>query len=151
MLIARYVLLALLLLPVAEIAAFYGVARAIGFWWALALLLATSLLGLAVLRGEGVLRVVRLTRAGPGQAAVVELEPAALLRLLGGALLLLPGFLTDAIGLALLLAPGLWLRLLRAHRRDERPADPGVIDLEPGEWRRAPERPLPGRRDPGGD
>ncbi|MGH6679203.1 MAG: FxsA family protein [Bradyrhizobium sp.] len=54
-------------------------------------------------------------------------------------LLLIPGFITDAIGVLLLLAP-----LGAALRRGPPPqhAD-GVLDLEPEQWHRVSEQSLP--------
>ena len=57
---------------------------------------------------------------------------------IGALLLALPGFITDAIGIALLLPPvQRWLAanmVVRTERSD------GVIELEDGEWRRMPDR-----------
>ena len=72
--------------------------------------------------------------------------PAASL-LLAGILLLIPGFITDALGLLLLLAP-----LRRALARcfgvgpAPRRAD-GVVDLTPEQWHQVPDPALPDRRD----
>jgi UPF0716 protein FxsA len=147
--LGRYVLFALLLLPAAEIAAFVAVASAIGFLKALALFLGTSLLGLLILRGEGIARVVRASRAGPQQASLLELQAANLVVLVGGALLVIPGFITDAIGLVLLVAPQAVsravLRRLFGRRPDATP--PGVVDLDRDHWRQVPDRPIEDRRD----
>ena len=48
--VAKWVLLAVLALPFAELAAFVAVAATIGFAWALLLLVATSFAGGAVLQ-----------------------------------------------------------------------------------------------------
>ncbi len=69
--------------------------------------------------------------------------------LLAGILLLIPGFITDAIGLALLIAPLRRALLGLAGLRPSaarRPAD-GVVDLEPEQWHRVPDPALSGRRD----
>lgn len=104
--------LGLLLLVVAEIAAFVAVVHAIGAGWALLIIVATSLLGLAMLRREG-------ARGWRGfQAAAESGRPPgpqvsnSLVGLLGALLLAMPGFITAAVGLALLVPP---VRALARH------------------------------------
>jgi len=93
-----YVFLALLVVPVAEIALIVAVGSVIGGWQTLALLLAESALGAYLVKHEGrrswqALKVALNTGQMPGR----ELADAALI-LIGGALLLTPGFLTDLVG-----------------------------------------------------
>jgi UPF0716 protein FxsA len=94
------------LLAIAEIVLFLTVAHAIGGGWAVLLLLAFTVTGLALLRREGIRGWRRF------QAAAVEGRPPGSdvsnsLVGLGGALLLaLPGFITSVAGLLLLLPPG---------------------------------------------
>lgn len=93
-----YVFLALLVVPVAEIALIVAVGSVIGGWQTLALLLAESALGAYLVKHEGrrswdALRLALNTGRMPGR----ELADAALV-LIGGALLLTPGFLTDLVG-----------------------------------------------------
>ncbi|MPZ58853.1 MAG: hypothetical protein GEU91_20650 [Rhizobiales bacterium] len=149
MLLGRYVLLALLLLPAAEIAAFIAMASAIGFLQALALFLATSLIGLLILRGNGVTWIVTIPRPARHGTSAVEAQAAGMVVMVGGALLVLPGFLSDLFGLLLLLAPrtvsrALLRRLFGAEHGDGAP--PGVVDLDRDEWRQEPERPIEDRR-----
>ena len=92
------VFLALLVVPVAEIALIVAVGKVIGGWQTLALLLAESALGAYLVKREGRrawqgLRVALNSGQMPGR----ELADAALV-LIGGALLLTPGFLTDIAG-----------------------------------------------------
>lgn len=51
--VAKWLLLAIVALPVAELAVFIAVAASIGFGWALLLVLATSLTGGLLLRHAG--------------------------------------------------------------------------------------------------
>jgi UPF0716 protein FxsA len=93
-----YVLLALLVVPVAEIAVIVAVGSVIGGWQTLALLLAESALGAYLVKREGrrswqALKFALSTGQMPGR----ELSDAALV-LIGGTLLLTPGFLTDIVG-----------------------------------------------------
>ncbi|MFC7484269.1 FxsA family protein [Luedemannella flava] len=94
-----------MVLPIAEIAVIIGVGKAIGVPWTIALLLASSVAGAWLLRREGV-RAWRAFRdeaaAGrpPGNAAT-----DGLLVLVGGLLMVLPGFITDVIGLLMVAPP----------------------------------------------
>ncbi|NHC14333.1 FxsA family protein [Motilibacter deserti] len=99
------VLLVLVGLPVAEVYTLVQVAQETGAAPALLLLLATSLLGLWLLRREGVRAwsALRGSMAG-GQLPGRELADAALV-LLGAGLLSVPGFLSDVVGLLLLFPP----------------------------------------------
>ena len=92
------VFLALLVVPVVEIAIIIWVGRVIGGWQTLALLLVESALGAYLVKREGrrtwhALQVALNTGQMPGR----ELADAALV-LIGGTLLLTPGFLTDLAG-----------------------------------------------------
>jgi len=96
----------LVLLSIAEIVIFIAVAHAIGGGWAILLLLAFSLAGLALLRREGI-RGWRRFRAAADEGRPPGADVANSLAGLGGALLLaLPGFLTALAGLVLLVPPG---------------------------------------------
>jgi UPF0716 protein FxsA len=99
------ILLGVVLLLVAEVAVVAVVSSWIGFGWTLLLLLGTTLLGGWLVRREG-------SRAWRSfSAAVAEGRPpgrAALdgmLILIGGLLVLLPGFISDVLGLLCLLPP----------------------------------------------
>jgi UPF0716 protein FxsA len=98
-------LLLLLALPVVELVVLIQVAGTIGFLDTVGLLIVVSLVGawLAKRVGAGVVR--RIQRAvAAGQAPDREVVDGALV-LLAGVLLILPGFVSDAIGIALLLPP----------------------------------------------
>ena len=98
--------LALAALAVAEIAAFVAVAHLIGGGWAVLLLAASCLAGLALLRREGV-RGWRAFKAAAEQGRPPGPQVSDSLVGLGGALLLaVPGFITAVAGLLLLLPPG---------------------------------------------
>jgi len=93
-----YVFVALLVVPVAEIAVIVAVGKVIGGWPTIALLLVESALGAYLVKREGLrswhgLREALNTGRMPGR----ELADAALV-LIGGTLLLTPGFLTDIVG-----------------------------------------------------
>ena len=92
----KWAIFGLLMLPMAEIAVFVAVALQIGFLAALALTILTSLAGMAVIRHAGRSEIARMRSAfGDGTITRVELDGAGFLTVLGGFLLLLPGFMTD--------------------------------------------------------
>ncbi len=152
----KRIIIAILLLPAAEIAAFVLVATLIGVTGALLLMLATTLAGILVLRQAGRGGIARFRVAvADAEITAAEVNGADFLTVLAGLLLVLPGFLTDLAGIALLIAPmrrwlgrvfriwlGVWLGT-GVGRRDRK--DPSVIDLEPGEWQQVRERKLPDR------
>lgn len=94
----RWVFLALLIVPTVEIAAIIGVGRLIGGWPTVALLIAESLLGAWFVRREGSRTGGALAEAlRTGRMPSRQLADAALV-LVGGTLLLTPGFITDLVG-----------------------------------------------------
>src|SRR5690606_23740898 len=102
----RFPLIPLLLaLPLAEIAGFVIVGRMVGVWATLALVMLTSLLGMLILRRQGLQMLSGLSSEGqqgrlPGESVI-----NGAMIVVAGLLLLLPGFVTDIIGLALFLPP----------------------------------------------
>ena len=93
------------LVPIVELFVILQVGEAIGAWWTIALLVAASVLGSVLMRAQGRAVWRRFNEAvRAGRPPAVEVADGALV-LLGGALLLTPGFATDALGLALLLPP----------------------------------------------
>jgi UPF0716 family protein affecting phage T7 exclusion len=134
----KTIAIGLLAWPAAEIVAFFCVVAAVGFINAIILIVLMSAAGAAVLRHFGSARQQRMEAAGGFISASVwsgELAPG-----LTGILLLIPGFLTSVLGIAILfplsrrwLAAG-FQRLFAARERRQPPAHPDVIDLAPGEW-----------------
>jgi UPF0716 family protein affecting phage T7 exclusion len=146
--VAKWLLLALLALLLAELAVFVAVAAAIGFLWALSLVLATSLAGALVLRHAGSGHIARVRVAlDQGSFTALQADSSGGLILLAGILLLIPGVITDILGLLLLIAP--LRRGLGAIFQRGRPptrAD-GAVDLPPEQWHHVPDPALPDRRD----
>jgi len=90
--------LALLVIPLLEIVAIIAVGKVIGGWPTFFLLLLESALGAWLVRREGARSWKALTGAlNTGRMPSRELADAALV-LVGGTLLLTPGFLTDIVG-----------------------------------------------------
>ncbi len=91
--------------PIAELYVIVQVAQGIGVLYTLALLFTVSVAGAWLLKQQGLATWRRLqTTLARGEMPTNEVSDGALI-LLGGALLLTPGFLTDAVGLVLLLPP----------------------------------------------
>jgi UPF0716 protein FxsA len=91
-----------ILVPLAELAVIIAVGKAIGVLATLLTLLAFSLSGAWLARREGLAAWRRLQLAlVDGRMPTREVADGAII-LLAGALLLIPGFLTDLVGLVLL-------------------------------------------------
>jgi UPF0716 protein FxsA len=143
--LVKWGFIGLLLLPAAELLTFVVVAILIGWLAATALFLATSVVGVLLLKrsGRDDLERLRAALAHDGLRAL-HLDTPGAATMLGGILLVFPGFITDVLGAALFV-PGLrrWAsgKLASARRARERARQGDhVIDLEPGEWRQIPDR-----------
>jgi UPF0716 protein FxsA len=141
---ARPITTAILLLPFAEIVAFAVVAAMVGTGTAFLLMFATSLLGFVLLRRAGRSGLANLRAAVDG-IAMNEGSPRGsehLLTIVAGVLLVVPGFLTDLVGAALLIPAVRRLCGNTARRwlRRRQPGDPSTVDLTPDEWRQIPDR-----------
>jgi len=89
--------------PLIEIFVLIQVGRVIGPWWTILLLVADSILGTWLIRREGGRAWRALTTAlETGRMPARELADGALI-LIGGTLMLSPGFVTDAFGILLIL------------------------------------------------
>jgi UPF0716 protein FxsA len=94
-----------IVVPIAELAVIIQVGQAIGVWWTIALLIADSILGSALMRSQGRAAWRRFGEATQaGRVPAREVLDGALV-VFGGALLLTPGFITDILGLILLIPP----------------------------------------------
>lgn len=154
----------LLLVPAVEIAVFVKVGQVIGAWKVVALVFLSAILGAALLRHQSIGVIRRLDRdLKQGRTPDASLFDGFLI-VVGSVLLIVPGFVTDAIGL-LLMIPSI-RRLLRnflksrvtvrgfgsyrgGFRRRRREED--VVDLEPEDFQRQgprdPPRPTIDHRD----
>jgi len=94
---------AFVVVPLVEIYVLIQVGQVIGVWWTLLLLIADSIYGGWLIRHEGGRAWQALTNAlNSGQMPARELADAALI-LVGGTLMLSPGFVTDIMGIVLIL------------------------------------------------
>ena len=144
----KHIIVAILLLPIAEIAIFLLVAALIGFLGAFTLMIATTLAGVLVLRRAGRGRIAQFRVAvSDGEVTGVEANTGGFLTMLAGLLLVLPGFLTDLVGAALLIRPlRRWCgRTFKDWAGSRQDAQRGVIDLAPTEWQQVPDREIENR------
>src|SRR4051794_13523532 len=151
-----------IVLPLAELYLIYTVGDAIGVIPTLLLLAADSVIGSLLLRSQGRAAWLRLNEAlAEGRMPHREVQDGVLV-VFGGAFLITPGFITDVIGLLLLLPPTrplvrrLVMRALTrgVGRRRRRPGGarrgapfgpPPRGDVEgPATEHEPPPRPLPG-------
>ena len=141
----KWIIATVLLVPVAEIATFVLIALHIGFAWAVALTLATTIAGFLVLRRAGRGRLARFrATVAESDIAGFEANTAGFLTVLAGILLFLPGFLTDLAGALLLVGP-VRRRCAVAFRRTVMGSSHSggrgsVVDLAPDEWKQEPDR-----------
>jgi UPF0716 protein FxsA len=94
-----------IVVPIAELYVIWKVGDAIGIWLTLALLAADSVLGSLLLRAQGRSVWGRFNTAlAEGKIPHREVIDGVLV-IFGGAFLITPGFLTDIVGLVLLIPP----------------------------------------------
>jgi UPF0716 protein FxsA len=92
-----------ILVPILEIYVIIQVGQVIGAWWTVLLLVADSIFGTWLIKHEGG-RAWRALREAleSGRMPATELADGALI-LVGGTLMLAPGFVTDGFGILLIL------------------------------------------------
>lgn len=125
-------------LPLIEISLFVTLGAAMGLWPTLAIVLGTAMGGMALIRAQGGTARMRQLDADP----LSPLAHKAML-VMAGMLLILPGFLTDTMGLLLLLPPVRKLVIRRvkgkvrfatgARPPQDMPIDGEYIDLDAAE------------------
>lgn len=146
-----------LALPLGEIVVFGLVVEWLGFWVAFGLVLATSAIGLLIVRQQGfglISKVSEISRSGLAPKGGVG---GNLITMLAGLLLLIPGFITDLVGLLLLVPPvrrmlfgkatpfkaevfsrGTYTESYSFHRDGEQNRSDDVVDLDRGDFQRNP-------------
>lgn len=101
----KWIFLALVIVPTTELAILIWAGGQIGFFWTLGLIVSTGLLGAFLAKRQG-LKAIRDIQSSMSQmeAPGDRLIGAAFI-LVGGILLLTPGFISDAVGFSLLFSP----------------------------------------------
>jgi len=145
--ILRRIAVFLAILPLLEVVIFVAVAAMIGFWNAVLLTIATSVIGALLLRMQGQPRLRQFQHSlSDGFTVSGNFSGPGLFTVLAGFLLLLPGFLTDLIAVLMLIPQVRALFAVfvaRTLRTEAAKPPPGVVDLEPSEWRDQPQVSLP--------
>lgn len=151
-----WLLIAFIAVPMIEIGLFIQVGGAIGLWPTLLIVLVTAVLGTFLVRTQGAMALGQLRTSFSDMRDPTEPLVHGAMILFAGALLLTPGFFTDAVGFALLI-PGVRQAAYKAlrkrvnvqsfgapHGQPQRPNQPGPRptardgDVIDGEFREIP-------------
>jgi UPF0716 protein FxsA len=142
--VGLYIIAGILLLPLIEIAVFIWVGGLIGVFPTILLTLLTAIAGTVMLRQQGLSLLMRMQKElDAGRAPGNEVMQGAMI-VLASLFLLIPGFVTDAIGLLLFIPP---VRealakfiisrsnvvIVQGDGPGRRPDD-HVVDLDEGDW-----------------
>lgn len=131
-----WLFLAFLAVPIIEIALFIVIGGAIGLWPTLIWVVLSAVLGVIVLKGVASLGRISLSANMYEMQDVLSPVAHRILVVVGAGLLILPGFLTDVVGLVLLVPPlrRIVIRLVawRLGTLDSKQAATETID---GNWR----------------
>ena len=132
-------LILFIIVPIAELAVIIQVGQQIGVLWTVAILVVDSILGSILMRAQGrsAWRRFNVTLQSGRPPAREVLD--GVLVIFGGALLLTPGFITDILGLVLLLPPSRAVvrrvlvrrfadRMIASATRPRPPGRPGDVD-----------------------
>lgn len=111
------VALGLLLWPLIEIALFVTLGGWLGLWLTLAIVLGTAASGIALMRWRGLRAMADLRKQVKDMGNPLSLLADQAVFMLAGMLLILPGFLTDFLGLLLLVPPIRFALVALAARR----------------------------------
>lgn len=98
-----WLLLAFIAVPLIEIALFIQVGGLIGLGWTLLIVLLTAILGTYLVRMQGAQALDKIKRSFNDLSDPSQPLAEGAMILFSGALLLTPGFFTDALGFALLI------------------------------------------------
>jgi UPF0716 protein FxsA len=148
-------LFVLLGLPLLEIATFVYVGQWLGVWRTVGLVVLATVTGIAILRYQGLGALKRinrdLSRARPPAEGIAD----GFLIVVASILLIIPGFLTDLVGLLLIVPPirhlvwrylgkSINVRYSRSGPGQQRRAD--YVDLSPDDFHRRDDGPRPSPR-----
>jgi UPF0716 protein FxsA len=100
-----FALVLLLVVPIIEVYLFVQVSNAIGFWNALGMVILISLVGVWLVKRAGTKVWARFNEQLVAQRTPSREVADGVCLLVAGVLLVVPGFVTDALGLLLLLPP----------------------------------------------
>ena len=133
-----------LVVPIVEVYLLIQVGQVIGALWTVFLVVLTAVIGVRLLKIQGVSTLLRAQRKlQAGQTPATEMIEGVGL-VLAGAFLLTPGFFTDAVGFLLLFPPArVWLvnklvsKMMISSRFTSQPGHPGAgFNQEPTDPRK---------------
>jgi UPF0716 protein FxsA len=136
-----WLLIIFLAIPIVEIVLFVQIGGQIGVIGTLAEIAITSALGLVLMRLEPHRNAQDVRAALARDASPASPMAHSALRLIGAALLFVPGFFTDALGLLLLLPPLRMLILARLFKTLQTAARRGDTVIIEGEYETRPTQP----------
>jgi UPF0716 protein FxsA len=137
-----FLFLAFLMVPLIEIGLFIQVGGWIGLWPTLGIVVLTAFIGTWLMRTQGLMAMGNLRSSFSELRDPTEPLAHGAMILVAGALLLTPGFFTDAVGFALLAPPirSAVYKYVRSRvkvqtfdmggQAQTRPTDDDVIDVE---------------------
>jgi UPF0716 protein FxsA len=132
-----WLFLAFIAVPLIEIALFIQIGGAIGLGWTLAIVVVTALIGTSLMRRQGAMALGQIKSSLSEVRDPTEPLVNGAMILFAGALLLTPGFFTDALGFALLV-PGIRTVVFQAMR--SRVSVSGSVNFSGG-FTNAPKQP----------
>jgi UPF0716 protein FxsA len=150
MAMGRALLALFLIVPIIEIALFVLLGDLIGFWWTMAGVVVTAVIGSLLLRWQGLAVLDRIRTDLARNSLPARPIMDGLMMAIAGALLLTPGFFTDTIGF-LLFVPAVRSAIFRFLRSriemvelsPNGPEQPRRgfqgVDLDVNDWREAPD------------
>ncbi|WP_299728415.1 FxsA family protein [uncultured Tateyamaria sp.] len=135
-----WLFIAFLTVPLIEIGLFIQIGGAIGLWWTLLIVIITAVIGTVLVRAQGVQALGQVKSSFNEMRDPSEALAHGAMILFSGALLLTPGFFTDAVGFALLV-PGVRLAVFKWARArinvttfSTHPQHPPQSDVIEGEY-----------------
>lgn len=140
-----WLFLAFVAVPLTEITLFIQVGGAIGLGWTLAIVVLTALIGTSLMRTQGALAIREIKSSLSEVRDPTEPLVHGAMILFAGALLLTPGFFTDAVGFSLLV-PGVRKIAFQAIRKNIKVSGTMNMsgDFQQQRPRREPHRPMQG-------
>jgi len=90
-------------LPLAEIVLLVKAGDAFGFWWTIAWIFVSALVGIVLVRRQGLAAIARAQEAQEAGEIPVGAILTGIRLAFAGVFMIIPGFITDAMGLLLLL------------------------------------------------
>lgn len=148
----RIFIILFLTVPLLEIFLLLKVGSLIGVLWTVFLVVLTAVIGVSLLRMQGISTIQRLQAcAARGEPPAIPMIEGAFL-LLAGALLLTPGFFTDTVGFALLFPPfrqylavqiltrGIWMSVdMQTRQGSDGPRSPADTHTYDGDYKKVDE------------